>query len=33
MSDHTEVTAIAVNMLHTELLWIPAAGGYFFTQF
>jgi len=32
-SEHTEVTAITVNMLHNELLWTPAAGGYFFTHF
>ena len=32
-SDHREVTAITVNMLHTELIWTPTAGGYFFTHF
>jgi len=32
-SANTEVTAVAVNMLHTELLWTPDAGGYILTHF
>jgi len=31
--DHTEVTAVAVNMLHTEILWTSDAGGYILTHF